>query len=376
MSKMKRVVLATVAATGVAFGTVRTLPNHPLSPPAAAAAGSTPMAGNRPEPSAAVSPSVPPPRQRQAASNVVEAPWAASDVDKLPYNTWGRTVRYGRDLIIQTYALIGPEVGDPSRRYAGNNLSCQNCHLEAGTKQFGLPFQGVYADFPNYRARSGAVGTIEDRIQGCMSRSMNGKPLAPEGPEMTAIVAYIKFLSGGRPFGAPTLGRGAGKMPEMTRAADTDHGKQVYHHVCAACHGVDGQGQRNGKPGDAQGYLFPPLWGDDSFNDGAGMDRLIAAANFVHTNMPIGTTWRAPVLSPEEAWNVAAFIQAQPRPHKANLDRDYPVRTEKPVDAGYGPYADDFNIEQHKLGPFGPVRERLKQKMHQAAPDKPQSPGG
>jgi thiosulfate dehydrogenase len=376
MSKMKGAVLATVAATGVAFGAVKILPKHPLSPSVAAAAESTTVAGNRSEPGAASSQSVPPPAQHQPATNVVEVPWAVSDVDKLPDDAWGRTVRYGRELITRTYALIGPDVGDPSHRYAGNNLSCQNCHLEAGTKQFGLPFQGVYADFPNYRTRSGAVGTIEDRIQGCMTRSMNGKPLAPEGPEMTAIVAYMKFLSDGRPVGAPTPGRGAGKMPEMTRAADPGHGKQVYNQVCAACHGADGQGQRNGKPGDAQGYLFPPLWGDDSFNDGAGMDRLIAAANFVHTNMPIGTTWRAPVLSPEDAWDIAAFIQAQPRPHKANLDRDYPVRTEKPVDAGYGPYADDFSIEQHKLGPFGPVRERLQQRMKQAAPDKPQSPGG
>jgi thiosulfate dehydrogenase len=361
MSKTTGTVLAMVAATGVAFAIVTTLPNYPLPSSVAAAAETTPGAGNRSEPGAAVSQPVPPPAQAQAASNGVGVPWTVPDVDKLPDDTWGRTVRYGRDLITRTYALIGPEVGDPAHRYAGNNLSCQNCHLEAGTKQFGLPFQGVYADFPNYRARSGAVGTIEDRIQGCMTRSMNGKPLAPEGPEMTAIVAYIKFLSDGRPVGAPTLGRGAGKMPEMTRAADPVDGKQVYNQVCAACHGAGGQGQRNGQPGDAQGYLFPPLWGADSFNDGAGMDRLIAAANFAHTNMPVGTTWTAPVLSPEDAWDVAAFIQDQPRPHKANLDRDYPVRAEKPVDTGYGPYADDFSVEQHKLGPFGPIRERLKQ---------------
>lgn len=285
--------------------------------------------------------------------------WTVPDIDKLPDDTWGRTVRYGRDLIARTYALIGPEVSDPSRRYAGNNLSCQNCHLEAGTAQFGLPFHGVYADFPNYRARSGTVGTIGDRIQGCMTRSMNGKPLPPEGPEMTAMVAYMKVLSDGRPVGAPTPGRGAGKMPELTRAADPGHGKEVYNQTCAACHGANGQGQRNGPAGDAQGYLFPPLWGNDSFNDGAGMDRLIAAANFVHSNMPKGTTWQEPVLSPEDAWDVAAFVQAQPRPHKVGLEHDFPNRLQKPVDAGYGPYADSFPEQQHRLGPFQPIRGEL-----------------
>jgi thiosulfate dehydrogenase len=289
-----------------------------------------------------------------------QAPWSIPDVGKLPDNDWGRTVRHGRDLIAQTYALIGPEVSSVTKRFAGNNLACQNCHLEAGTKQFGQPFRGVYAAFPNYRARSGAVGTLEDRIQGCMTRSMNGKTLPPEGPEMTALVAYIKFLSDGRPVGAPTPGRGSGRMPELSRAANPLHGKIIYAQSCASCHGANGQGQRVGQPGDAKGYTFPPLWGDDSFNDGTGMNRLIAAANFIHNNMPNGTTWQQPVLSNEDAWDVAAYVQSQPRPQKANLDRDYPVRSEKPVDSGYGPYADGFSRQQHQLGPFGPIRDVLK----------------
>lgn len=306
--------------------------------------------------------------QPASASETASAPvpaaapatWTVPDADKLPDDAWGKTVRYGRDLIVRTYALIGPEVADPARRFAGNNLACASCHLEAGTKQFGMPFQGVYGDFPNYRARAGNVGTIEDRVQGCMTRSMNGKALPPAGPEMTAIVAYLKFLSEGRPVGAPTPGRGSGRMPELARSADPERGKTVFGHMCAACHGGDGLGRRAGVPGDAKGYTFPPLWGDDSFNDGAGMNRLIAAANFVHANMPHGTTWRAPVLSVEDAWDVTAYVQAQPRPHKDQLERDFPVRWEKPADTGYGPYADGFSQEQHRLGPFAPIRERIR----------------
>jgi thiosulfate dehydrogenase len=286
--------------------------------------------------------------------------WAVPDIDKLPDDDWGRTVRYGRDLMTKTASLIGPEAADPTHRFAGNNLNCASCHLEAGAKEYGLPYVGAYADFPNYRARSGAVGTIEDRIQGCMARSMNGKELPAEGPEMTAMVAYLKFLSTGRPVGAPVVGRGSGRMPELTRAADPARGQALYAQTCAVCHGDHGQGRRSDAGGDAQGYLIPPLWGPDSFNDGAGMARLIDAANFIHSNMPEGATWQTPAVSVEDAWDVASFIDSQPRPQKAQLDRDFPNRLQKPVDTPYGPYADGFDEAQHKFGPFQPIREAIK----------------
>jgi thiosulfate dehydrogenase len=321
-----------------------------------AAAHSGPVTGN----AAALLPSPP-------------ADWTVPNVDTLRDDEWGRTVRYGRDLITKTYALIGPEVADASHRYSGNNLACESCHLEAGARKFGLPFQGVYADFPNYRARSGGVGTIEDRINDCMMRSMNGRALPLDSPQMTAIVAYLKFLSAGRPVGAPTPGRGPGRMAEMTRAADPVRGKAIYTQSCAACHGDNGQGQRTGRVGDAGGYSAPPLWGDDSFNDGAGMDRLIGAANFIHNNMPNGATWQQPVLSIEDSWDVAAYFLSQPRPQKAHLDRDFPVRTEKPADAAYGPYVDGFSRKQHKVGPFLPIEDKLTA-LKAAKPD--HTPGG
>jgi thiosulfate dehydrogenase len=304
----------------------------------------------------------------QSRATPAETSLDVPDIDKLPDDDWGRTVRYGRDLVANTASLIGPEAPDPGHRFAGNNLNCQSCHLAAGTKEFGLSFIGTYADFPNYRARSGKVGTIEDRIQGCMARSMNGKALPADGPEMTAFVAYLKFLSSGRPVGAPTAGRGLGQMPELTRAADPARGREVYEVRCATCHGDHGQGQRIAAGGDAKGYVVPPLWGDDSFNDGAGMTRLTNAANFVHNNMPNGTTWQAPALATEDAWDVAAFVTSQPRPHKAQLDRDFPNRLQKPVDTPYGPYADDFDAAQHKLGPFQPIRDAIKALAGAASP--------
>src|SRR5438552_18792666 len=107
------------------------------------------------------------------------------------------------------------------------------------------------------------------------------------------------------------------------------------------------------------GYMVPPLWGGDSFNDGAGMARLITAANLLHFNMPHGVDYLNPQLSPEQAWDIAAYVISQPRPHKAGLDKDFPDLLENPVHAPYGPYADGFGEQQHKYGPFAPIRAAI-----------------
>jgi thiosulfate dehydrogenase len=289
------------------------------------------------------------------SSAVAADSWTVPDIDTLPDDADGKLVRLGRELTVATYAHIGPRVADKSERYAGNNLSCQSCHLEAGTKRYGLPFVGVFGDFPQYRAREGRVGTLEDRVNGCMTRSMNGRALPDDSTEMRAFVAYIRFLSSG----GKQDGRGSAKLPELTRAADPVHGKAIYAHICVACHGPDGQGKR--LPGAAAGYEFPPLWGRDSFNDGAGMSRLISAAAFIHSNMPNGTTWQAPAVSPDDSWDVAAYVVSRQRPRKAGLDQDFPMRSEKPADAAYGPFADGFPARQHRFGPFAPIRARLKE---------------
>src|ERR1019366_8505150 len=94
-----------------------------------------------------------------------------------------------------------------------------------------------------------------------------------------------------------------------------------------------------------------PIWGPDSFNDGAGLHRLLTAARFVKAKMPLGKA----ELTDDEAFDVTAFLNSKPRPQMANLDRDYPDRSKKPVDTPYPPYADSFTITQHQLGPFQPI---------------------
>ena len=285
--------------------------------------------------------------------------WTVPEIGALPNNDYGRLVRRGRDLITATYAHIGPEVPDRAKRFAGNNLACGNCHLQAGTKKFGIPLFGLLEKYPRYSARSGAPITIEDRFNACMTRSMNGRPLPAGAPEMQALVAYIKFLSTGVPPGQLLPGLGTGNMPELDHPADPARGETAYANTCVACHGPDGAGIRRSLPATDLGYMMPPLWGDDSFNDGAGMARLITAANFLHFNMPHGVDYLHPQLSPEQAWDIAAYVLSRPRPHKAGLEEDFPDLLEKPVDAPYGPYADGFSEQQHKYGPFAPIRAAI-----------------
>lgn len=294
--------------------------------------------------------------------------WDIPAVDQLPDDEQGRLVRYGRSLVMATYAHIGPEVADPAKRLAGNNLACTNCHLGGGTKKFGLPLIGTFGDYPAYSARSGAEATIEDRLNGCMTRSMNGRPFPQGSRELAALTAYLKVLSTGIKPDAEVIGHGAGSIAELTRAADPVRGERIYLRTCAECHGVGGRGVRRGLPGDALGYMVPPLWGEDSYNDGAGMARLITIANFVHSNMPNGTSWVDPALDLQDAWDVGAYVNSQPRPKKADLAADFPDKLLKPVDTPYGPYADGFSQRQHTYGPFGPITAEIDRlKAEQAA---------
>ena len=287
--------------------------------------------------------------------------WTVPDVNSLPDDKFGRLVRQGKDLVERTHAHIGPEVKDATRRYSGNNLSCSSCHVDAGTKKYGNTFVGVFADYPQYRPREDDIQTIEDRVNGCMERSMSGRPLPVDGPDMRAFLAYFKFLSSGVPVGRAIEGRGLPKAALPDRAADPAKGKVVYDAFCVACHGAEGAGQRAGVPGDAKGYNFPPLWGPDTYNNGAGMARVIMAARFIKGNMPKGITHETAVLTDEQAFDVAAYINRQPRSAKAGLEADFPDRRKKPVDAAFPPYRAGFTADQHKYGPFKPiVREREK----------------
>jgi len=292
--------------------------------------------------------------------------WQAPDIGKLPDDKYGQMVRQGKALMEQTYKHIGPEVKDASKRFSGNNLACVSCHMDAGSRKFGNPWVGTFVSFPQYRGREDAVSTTEERINGCMERSMNGRKLPLESAEMKAMLSYLHFLSTGIPVGAKLEGSGTLKLKPLARAADPVAGKQVYATTCAACHGENGQGMRRGKVGDADGYQFPPVWGADSYNNGAGMARVTLAAGFIKGNMPSGITHTTAVLTDEQAFDVAAYVNSQPRPVKLNLDADFPARKNKPVDAAFPPYTPGFSPEQHKYGPWKAISEAREKGIYPA----------
>lgn len=320
----------------------------------AVAAGAAHAQMSASSPAAASAPAAP------AKPKFSVGPIETYDVSGLPDDEYGRMVRYGKDLTDRTFAFIGPEVKNPKMRFAGNNLACASCHEASGTKKFAIPWVGAHATFPQYRGREDAISTLEERVNGCMERSMAGKPLPLDSKEMKAFVTYMHFLSKDIPVGAKVEGQGVPAFKAPNRRADTVAGSKIFDGKCASCHGANGAGVRAGAVGSATGYVFPPLWGKDSFNHGAGMNRLLTASAFIKANMPLGTTHEQPQLSDDEAYDVAAFVLSHERPIKAHTERDFPARWNKPVDAAFPPYVDGASADQHRFGPYPPLQENMK----------------
>lgn len=282
------------------------------------------------------------------------AVWTAPDTFSIPHDEKGDLIRYGRMLIANTSYYLGPN-GIVSHR--SNGMNCQNCHLDAGTKPFGNNYSAVASVYPVFRERSGTTENIYKRVNDCMERSLNGIALDTTGKEMQAIEAYIHWLGKDVKKGVKPKGSGISNLAYMDRSADPEKGKQVYVQKCQSCHMMHGEGKMN----DAQtAYQYPPLWGKHSYNIGAGLHRLSRFAGYVKSNMPFGASYDQPQLSDEEAWDVAAYVNSQQRPAK-DLSMDWPKIAAKPVDYPFAPYADNFNEQQHKYGPFGPIAEFKKQ---------------
>lgn len=287
--------------------------------------------------------------------SVAEQPWHLRSIDTdLPAGKEGEMIRYGYDLVTKTSNYIGPLAKSKNMRFAGNNLTCNNCHLDAGRKIGSGSFVGVYNRFPQMRRREGRMGTLEERINGCMERSMSGRKMKEDSEEMQAMIAYMKWLSEGIPKDMNDKYKGYLPIEIPDFKADTLAGIKLYQTHCIMCHQKDGTGLAF--PGDTfTGYRYPPVGGIDSYNDGAGMNRVLTAAQFIKWNMPFGATHENPILTDEEAYHIAAYINTFPRPEKPNREVDFPDKTYKPVSTPYGPWTDEFSPEQHKFGPFPPI---------------------
>jgi thiosulfate dehydrogenase len=285
--------------------------------------------------------------------NLPNALWEAPDQSLLPEGSERDVILYGKDLIAHTAKYLGPR-GEVAA--ISNGMNCQNCHLDAGTKPWGNNYSAVYSTYPKFRARSGTNETIVKRINDCFERSLNGKSLDSTSKEMKAMIAYMKWLGTGVEKGKQPNGSGLQKLAYLTRAADPQKGALVYSTKCASCHGNDGEGVS--VAGQSE-FTFPPLWGKNSYNDGAGLYRISNFASYVKNNMPLGANHENPQLSEEESWDVAAYVNSQVRPHKDQTS-DWKDFSKKPIDFPFAPYADKFTSDQHKFGPFEVIANSYK----------------
>lgn len=208
-----------------------------------------------------------------------------------------------RDDVMLGFRLMN-ETANLLPEHVGNRLSCSSCHFDGGITEGGrtggLSLVGVAAKYPIYRDRAHAAVDLVGRTNSCFERSMNGRALDPDSAEMTALMTYYHWISRGIPIYAEVPWLGLTHLASDHRG-DPRAGETIYAANCAKCHGADGAGT----------LLAPPLWGPESFNDGAGMHVPETFAAFTHLNMPKGN----PTLTPEQAIDVAAFVTGHPRPH-------------------------------------------------------------
>lgn len=236
------------------------------------------------------------------ASPVSAAAAASAQWNNLPTGAHGEEIQLGKHIFDET-----PKY---AKAYVGNKLSCNDCHTQSGTAAHSAPMIDMANIFPMYNKRAGRVISIQDRFEECFVRSENGQPLPKDGAEMKALTAYVDWLSKDGERGKAYSGRGFVKLPKGM-SGDPASGKAIYVSQCAACHGTDGAGVPP---------VLPPVWGPDSYNDGAGMNNPKKMAAFLVHNMPQN---HPGTLTNQDAFDVAAFIHSMPRPKFNQTYKNY-----------------------------------------------------
>lgn len=222
-----------------------------------------------------------------------EVAWTAPETSTIPPGEAGQAIQRGQDIFAHTPTAAA--------KYVGNGLACRNCHLKDGIEPFAAPMVGVTHRYPAFSKRAGKTVDLKERIEECMVRSENGRPMPEDGQTMNDLVAYMTWLSQKVPAGAHLHGGGLIKV-QAPAHVDAANGQKLYATICANCHGPDGAGSPP---------AYPPLWGPDSFNAGAGMAKPAKMAAFVLKNMPFDQPGSMTV---QQAFDVAAYVASKPRP--------------------------------------------------------------
>jgi thiosulfate dehydrogenase len=250
------------------------------------------------------------------------APWTPKNIDRDPLPNDPR-----RSALIRRGAEVANRTPELAGQYVGSSLACTSCHLNGGQQVGAWPWVGSPQNYPQHDNRSGRTIDFAERLQSCFLRSENGTAPPVDDPVIAALTAYIDWISEGQPLGPNSDWRRDDTIPEAARIPidqlQPQQGRALYAARCAECHAVDGQGV-----GD-----IPPLWGPRSYNDGAGTGRVYTLAGFLHRAMPLAPRTN---LTYEEAQQIAAYVDSQPRPVYPGQAQDYP-NGDVPVDAVYYP---------------------------------------
>jgi len=234
-----------------------------------------------------------------------EAAWSPKLEKDIPNDSLGASIRRGLYLLRFTPESLP--------RYATSSLRCTSCHQNDGLKATAAPLTGAHARFPKYMPRSGAVIALADRVNYCFTRSLAGNAIPVGSREMVDILAYLAFISVDVPVGAHIAGTDGLISMKDTLVGDVARGEKLFtDKTCITCHGPEGKG--NGP--------IPPLWGEKSYSTGASMAREERAASFIWHNMP---QTKPGSLQPQEAFDLAAFINSHPRPDAPGKEGDWPL---------------------------------------------------
>jgi thiosulfate dehydrogenase len=245
--------------------------------------------------------------------------WRPPALAEAPKDSLGAAIRRGYALMTATH--------DSLPKYVGGNMRCTSCHLDGGLRATAAPLTGVYARFPKYMDRTGAVIPLEDRVNYCFTRSLAGSKIPTDSREMQDIVAYLAFISRDVPVGKHMPPGGLMAMPKKL-VGDTVQGRAIFAGNCARCHGTDGAGT---------GTAFPAVWGPKSFSVGASMARQERAASFIFHNMPFD---KPGTLTEQQAFDVAAYVVSKPRPDSPGKEKDWP--------SGGTPYDVPYTTSDHR----------------------------
>lgn len=301
--------------------------------------------------------------KEKTAATASSEKFISIDTTQIPDSQFGEAVRYGRRLLLNTAYYIGPE--GVNGHYLGNKMNCTNCHQDAGTKPFSFSLLASHDEYPQYRAREGKILTLAERVNNCVMRPHNGKPLPLDGKEMVAILSYLKWINGFVPKKEHFKGARNLQVEFPATAASSARGEVLYAANCTRCHGANGEGQPTA---DKKTYTYPPLWGPSGYQPGSSMHRIIKMAQWLKANMPYDkASWNKPFLTDAEALDIAAYVnndELHQRPGVKNFD--YPHPEEKSIDYDKGPFADTFSVAQHKYGPYKPIIDYLQGKGKKA----------